>query len=61
MDYPLRNRNRATLEIKKETRDFLSTIGRKNETYDKLVLRLARAALMCERDHRTEKERDNRK
>jgi hypothetical protein len=53
----LQNRNRTTIELKTGTREFLASIGRKNETYDALVLRLAQAALLCERDHRTETNR----
>jgi len=51
MDKPIKNRNRATLEITKETRDILATIGRKNETYNELLVRLAQIAVKCEADH----------
>ena len=56
MEKPIKNRNRATLEITKETRDILATIGRKNETYNDLLVRLAQIAIKREADHNNKKE-----
>jgi hypothetical protein len=37
---------RTSIEIKKSTHDFLASLGRKDESYDRLVLRLAKTAIL---------------
>jgi hypothetical protein len=56
----IRNKSRTTVEIRRSTRDFLESIGRKNESYDKLVTRLAQTAIGCEKNHRTRTQSDNK-
>ena len=36
--------NITTIQIKKETRDILKHIGRKEESYDELILRIIKEA-----------------
>jgi hypothetical protein len=55
MEKLIRPQNRTTIEVKIATRDFLASIGKKNESYDKLVLRLAQAAVLCQQNHHSKK------
>ena len=35
--------NRATIALRKETREILSNLGRKNQSYDQVIMELVRS------------------
>jgi predicted CopG family antitoxin len=35
--------NRATIALRKETRELLSNLGRKNQSYDQVIMELVRS------------------